>query len=59
MDELENPIGPIKEFVDNHFHVFMQLIKVCLSRLCHKHCSLAALYTVVYIVVIKHNYEKN
>jgi hypothetical protein len=34
MVELENPIGLIKEFVNDLFHFFMELIKVCLPRLC-------------------------
>ena len=30
MDELANPSGPRKEFINNHCREFMQLIKVCL-----------------------------
>lgn len=51
MDELENPIGPIKEFVDKPFSCLYAIDQGLSSKaLCHKHCSLAAFYTVWYIL---------
>lgn len=59
MDELANPAGPRKEFVNNHCSEFMQFIKVsrCVCLMVNFNVEFDILYLVGFIVELDYSYK--